>query len=53
MQDRNKNVFPETIVHKIFQTNSGFNVKEPTTGKVQRLFFKRFLLVQAKLSIWH
>ena len=23
-----------TITHNVFQTNSSFNVKEPTTGKV-------------------
>ena len=32
-------------IHKIFETNSSFQVKWGTTGKVQFLFFRRFLLV--------
>ena len=39
-----------TITHKIFETNSSFHVKQRTTGKVQFLFFKSFLLVLTKLS---
>ena len=34
-----------TIIRKIFKTNSSFHVKLRTTGKVQFLFFRRFLLV--------
>ena len=40
-----------TIIHKIFVTNSGFHVEQHTTGKVQFLFFRRFLLVLAKVSL--
>ena len=29
-----KNMFPETITHKIFETNSIFPVKERTVGKI-------------------
>ena len=29
-----KNMFPETIIHKIFETNSSFHVEYCTTGKV-------------------
>ena len=32
-----------TTIHKVFETNSSFRVKYRTTGKVQFLFFKRFL----------
>ena len=39
-----------TIIHKIFETNSSFHVKYHTTGNVQFLFFRRFLLVQTKFS---
>ena len=41
-----------TIIHKIFETNSSFHVKQRTTGKVYFLFFKRFLLVSTKFSFW-
>ena len=34
-----------TIIHKIFETNSDFHVKQGTKGKGQFLFFRRFLLV--------
>ena len=34
----------------IFETNSSFHVKERSTGTVQSLFFRRFLLVLAKFS---
>ena len=37
--------FPDAIIHKIFETNSSFHVKQHPTGKVHILFFKRFLLV--------
>ena len=37
--------FPDTIIHKLFETNSSFHVKQHPTGKVHILFFKRFLLV--------
>ena len=51
-----KNLFPETIIHKIFETNSSFHlkqctsfhVKQRTMGEVRFLFFRRFLLVLAK-----
>ena len=36
------------IIHKIFETNSSFHVKQRTTGKVQLLFFRRFCLVLIK-----
>ena len=39
-----------TIIHKIFETNSSFHVKQRYMGKVQLLFFKRFLLVLTKFS---
>ena len=41
-----------TITHKIFETNSIFQVKEPTTEKFSFLFFKSFILVSTKLSFW-
>ena len=41
-------MFPETIIHKIFETNSSFHVKKRPTGEVQILFFRRFLLVLTK-----
>ena len=41
-----------TIIHKIFETNSSFHVKQRTPGKVQFLFFRRFLLVLTKFSFW-
>ena len=31
---RIKKKFPETITHKIFETNSGFHLKWGTTGDV-------------------
>ena len=39
-----------TIIHKIFETDSSFHVKQRTVGKVQVLFFCRFLLLLAKFS---
>ena len=41
-----------TAIHKIFETNSSFHVKQRTTGKVQFLFFSSFLLVLTKFSFW-
>ena len=41
-----------TIIHKVLETNSSFHVKERTTGKVQFLFFRKFLLLLTKLSFW-
>ena len=41
-----------TTIHKIFQANSSFHVKQRTTGKVQLLFFRSFLLVLTKFSFW-
>ena len=37
---------------KAFETNSSFHVRQCNTGKVQFLFFKSFLLVLAKVSVW-
>ena len=47
-----KKQFPEKIPHKIFDTNSSFHVKKYTTGKVDFLFFRGFLLLSSKLSFW-
>ena len=44
--------FVATIIHKIFEINSSFHVKQHTTGKVQFLFFSSFLLVLTKFSLW-
>ena len=41
-----------SIIYKIFETNSSFHVKSRTRGKVQFLFFKRFLIVLAKFLFW-
>ena len=41
-----------TIIHKVLETNSSFHVKECTTGKVQFLFFRKFLLLLTKFSFW-
>ena len=46
----NKKLYPEIIIHKIFQTNSSYHVKQRTIGKVQFLFFRRFLLVLTNYS---
>ena len=43
-----KKLFAETTIHKIFETNSSFHVKQHTTGKVQFLFFSSILLVLTK-----
>ena len=37
---------------EIFETNSSFHVKQCTTGKLQFLFFRSFLLVLTKFSFW-
>ena len=37
---------------KVFETNSGFNVKQATTRKVQFLFFSGYLLVLQKTFFW-
>ena len=42
---RIKKIFPVTISHKIFDTNSSFHVKYRTRGKVLLLFFATFLVV--------
>ena len=42
-----------TIIRKIFETNSGFHVKQRHTGKVQFLFFSSFWLVLKNFSFWH
>ena len=44
--------FNATTIHRIFETNSSFHVKQGTTGKVQFLFFSSSLLVLTKFSIW-
>ena len=49
-QVRNKQLFAETIIDKILEANSRFHVKELTTGKVQFLFFRRFLQLLAIFS---
>ena len=41
-----------TTIHKVLETNSSFHVKERTTGKVQFLFFRKFLLLLTKFSFW-
>ena len=41
-----------TVIHKVLETNSSFHVKERTTGKVQFLFFRKFLLLLTKFSFW-
>ena len=41
-----------TIIHKISERRSTFYVKQHTTGKVQFLFFRRFLRVPAKFLFW-
>ena len=41
-----------TIMTKAFETSSSFHVKWGTTGQVQFLFFKGFLLVLIKFSFW-
>ena len=48
-----KTFFSEVIIHKIFETNSSFHVKQGTTRKIQFLFFKMFLLVATKFLFWH
>ena len=42
---------PATL-HRIFETNSSFHVKQRTEGKIQFLFFKSFLLALIKFSFW-
>ena len=37
-------------IHQIFETSSSFHVKQCTTGKVQFLLFRRFLLEPTKFS---
>ena len=46
-----KKGFPETMTHKVLETNSSFHVKKRTTERVEFLFFKSFLLVLTKLSL--
>ena len=50
-QGRSKKLFPNTIIHKIFETNSSFHVKWHTMDEGQFLFFKRFLLALTKFFI--
>ena len=49
---RSKKLLPETIMDKIFETNSSFHVKQRTTEKIQFLFSRSFLLVLSKISFW-
>ena len=51
-QVTSKKLFTETIIHNILETNSSFNVKDCTLGKVQFLFFNSFLLKLTKFSFW-
>ena len=39
-----------TIINKVFETNSSFYVKLRSTGKVQLMFFRSFMLVLAEFS---
>ena len=48
-QFRIKKLFPGTIIHKIFETNSSFHVKYWNMGKFWFLLFSRFLLVSTFL----
>ena len=43
-----KKLFLKTVMRTIFAPDSSFHVKWRTTGKVQFLFFRRFLLVLTK-----
>ena len=45
-------MFPETIIHKIFEINSSFHVKWRTATRVQYPFFKSFWLVLKECSSW-
>ena len=47
---RSKKLFAETTIHKIFETNSSFPVKQRTTGKVQQ-FFSSFFAIIDKIFI--
>ena len=47
-----KKLFSETMINKIFKTNSGFHVKQCSMGKVQFAFFRCFWLVLTKFSFW-
>ena len=49
---RNENFVNTTTSHKIFQTNSSFDVKQRTTRKVQFLLVSSFLLILTKFSFW-
>ena len=49
---RIRNRFPETIIYKIFATNSNYHVKQRTTWTVEYLFFKSFLLILTNFSFW-
>ena len=48
-QGRSKKLFPNTIIHKIFETNSSFHVKWHTMDEGQFLFFKRFFTSTDKI----
>ena len=36
-------MFPESIIRKIFETNSSFHEKQRSTGKTKLLFFEELL----------
>ena len=52
MEQKVLKLYVATITGKIFETNSGFHVKQRTTGKVQFLFSRSILLVLTKFSFW-
>ena len=46
-------MFPETIIHKIFDTNLSFCVRERTTEEVQFPFYRSFVLGAIELLRSH
>ena len=50
MHVRSKNLFLETIVEKIFETNFSFHVKQPMESSIS--IFKNILLVLIKFLFW-
>ena len=48
---RGKKLFPETIIHKIFEANSCCLVKWSTTGEVKFLLIKEFFASINKIFI--
>ena len=47
-----KKLLPETTTGKIFEKSSSFKMKLHTTGKVQFLFSRGYLLVLANFLFW-